>query len=113
MNAPDLGNDELDTICNRVLDELRIRDQALSRELTLQLKAPQFKELTTTQRKFEKIRRLYLRDKILFKSIFEILNVELRAEKISPDNFFDLLDKKMIPLNPFGEITGGNFSSKI
>lgn len=113
MNISALDDDELNVICNSVLDELSKRDQVLSCLLTKQLKAPQYKKLTTKQRKIEKVRRLYSRDRMLFKSIFELLNVELRAEKISPDNFFDLLDKKMISLNPFGELTGGNFSSKI
>lgn len=104
---------EFDKACNFLLEGLRDMFPLASKELTKSLNGAKFKQLTKRQRKVMKIKMLHAKNPDIISQIYARENAAWALEKRSSvSNFFDALENRAIPLNPAGEITGGNYSSR-
>lgn len=107
-----MTEDEFDKACNFLLEGLRDMFPQVSKELTKEVSGSKFKGLSKRGRKVKKIQMLYTRSPDLISQVFAKENAQWAAEqRTSVSNFFDAIEDRATPLNPMGEITGGNYTS--
>jgi len=100
---------ELEQICNHILRQLGEVKPALSASITKQLRQSRYEKATPLQRKFEKIRILKAQDAPFLDAILQDLNHAEYKGRRGPLNCFDLMERLLTHLHPFGELTGGNY----
>lgn len=108
-----MTDNEFDKACNFLLVGLRDQRPQLAKELTMIMNGPKYKGLTKTDRKIRKIRLLYERDPNIISAIFAAENAAWAQEpRSNMSSFFYMLERRTTFLNPYGERTGGNYSTK-
>jgi hypothetical protein len=108
-----MTEDEFDKACNFLLEGLRDHRPHLAKQLTRELDGSKYQGLSKQERKVEKIRLLAERDKVVISEIFAKENAAWAKEPRSDiSSFFYMLERRARSLNPFGERTGGNYTTK-
>ncbi|MDE2024417.1 MAG: hypothetical protein KGO02_20315 [Alphaproteobacteria bacterium] len=108
-----MTDDEFNKACNFLLEGLRDLRPVLAKELTKKLDGPQYKGFSKKDRKIEKVRLLHAKDPSVISQIFAKENaVWGREPKSDTSNFFYMLERRAKSLNPYGEQTGGNYTTK-
>lgn len=108
-----MTDDEFDDSCNLLLEKLKDWHPKLAKELTKAMNDPRHKQLSLRDRKVGKIRLLHQKYPHIFSELFAAENAAWAKEQRSDmSNFFYMLERKTAFLNPAGEQTGGNYTSK-
>lgn len=95
---------EMEKYCNRILRALERTHRLKAETIRKKLIGPRFENLEGLNRKIVKV-LIFRRDEPrLFRAI-----VKSFTNERSPVNCFVLLDNYGSNLNPYGELTGGNF----
>jgi len=107
-----MTDDEIDKACTFVLKRLQsYRD--IADALTKALRGPQYRRLSHAQKKVEKVRLLCKNYKGVISEIFAEENAAWARElKSDISSFYYKLERRANSLNAYGELTGGNFTTK-
>jgi len=105
--------DEFDKACNFLLEGLRDQLPNLAKDLTKLMNGNKYKNLSKKDRKIAKIMLLHQKDPNAISQIFARENSAWLSEPRSDtSSFFYMLERRTTFLNPYGEQTGGNYTSK-
>lgn len=101
---------EFDQLCNLLLTGLRDMYPHIAKGLTKRMNGKKYKSLTPGQRKVAKIKVLHASHPEVISQVLARENAAWAAEpKGYGGSFFYALELKTTFLNPYGEITGGNY----
>jgi hypothetical protein len=108
-----MTDEELDAACTFVLNRLRDVNPALAANATKEFNNPRYKGLSKAERKLAKVRWLCLGHRAIIAAIFAPENAAWARElKSDMSSFFYMLERRTAFLNPAGEQTGGNYTTK-